>query len=101
MALRANVKNKLPMSPDAKSEAAWRMLVGSLKDPEWRRSYREIMRATTASRSNIKRMARALRVLGDRGLTISWADVRKEMRSQQLDETDYEGRRDWKEEKSS
>src|SRR5262245_9871526 len=37
LALRLNVKNKLPMTQDAKSEAAWRMLVAGLNDP--RRDY--------------------------------------------------------------
>jgi hypothetical protein len=100
LALRLNVKNRLPMTQDAKSEAAWRMLVAGLNDPTWRRTHEEIMRATTASRTNIKRMARALRALGDKAMHMSWADVRKELRSQQQDEMDEASRRDWKEEKA-
>jgi len=100
LALRLNVKNKLPMTQDAKSEAAWRMLVAGLNDHTWRRTHEEIMRATTASRTNIKRMARALRALGDRAIHMSWADVRKKLRSQQQDEMDEADRRDWKEEKA-
>ena len=36
-ALRLNVKNKLPMTRDARSEAAWRMVVAGAKDPAWKR----------------------------------------------------------------
>ena len=99
-ALRLNSKNKLPMSRDAKSEAAWRMLVDGVRDPEWRRSHKEIMRATTASRSTLKRVSKAVRALGDKAMAMSWADVRQEMHSHQQEELGEEGRRDWKEERA-
>jgi hypothetical protein len=100
VALKLNAKNKLMMSRDAKSEAAWRMLVDGLKDPEWRRSHREIMEATTVSRTNIKRMTKALRELGEKALTMTWADVRAEARRQHMDQMGEEGLRDWKEKKA-
>ena len=44
-ALRLNVKNKLPMTRDGRSEAAWRMMVAGAKDPAWKRTHEQVMEA--------------------------------------------------------
>lgn len=65
-ALRANVKNRLPMTREAKAEAAWRMLLMGREDPAWARSWTQITDATYVSRSTVKRMARTLKEQGPR-----------------------------------
>ena len=99
-ALSLNVKNKLPMTRDARSEAAWRMMVAGAKDAAWKRTHKEIMKRSLASRSTVKRMAFALRTLGDEALGMSWADVRKRSFQQEMEAMDDHDKKDWKEEKA-
>jgi hypothetical protein len=99
-ALSLNVKNKLPMTRDARSEAAWRMIVAGAKDPTWKRTENEIMEVTLAARSTVKRMARALRKLGDDALGMTWAEVRRRNFQEDLDAMDDEGKDTWKKEKA-
>ena len=48
-ALKLNVKNKLPMTQNAKSEAAWRMMVASAKDPAWKRPHEQSWRRPSSA----------------------------------------------------
>ena len=99
-ALRLNVKNRLPMTREAKTEAAWRMLVDSRKDPAWHRSWSQIISGTYVSNSSIKRMAKVLKERGDEVVDKTWSDVLREARKQQQDEMDGAARANWKEEKA-
>jgi ParB/Sulfiredoxin domain len=99
-ALRYNFKNKLPMTQNAKSEAAWRMTLAGAKDPAWARTRKEIMRASGVGRSTVKRMAIALRRLGSEALEMTWTDVRKLSFQRELHEMGDKARKDWKEEKA-
>jgi hypothetical protein len=99
-ALRLNVKNKLPMTRNARSEAAWRMIVAGAEDATWKRTQKEIMNTTLASKSTVKRMARALRELGKEALDMTWAEVRRRNFQEDLDAMDDEGMDAWKKEKA-
>ena len=58
------------------------------------------MEAAVVGRSTVKRMAGALRKLGDLAFDMTWADVRKQSFPQELDEMGDNGRDAWKEEKA-
>jgi hypothetical protein len=66
-ALKRNIKNQLPVTRAAKSEAAWRLMVKRYKNPEGKLTWEAIADLTTVDRSTVARMCPPSALLGQTG----------------------------------
>ncbi len=100
-AVRRNALNKIHMSREEKSEAAWRMYVDGQRDPDWQLTWKQIADDAHVSKSSVARMAAAVEKLGltsAQGMT--WKRVLLEQREQDLLAREDADPDQWKREKA-
>lgn len=85
-ALKRNIKNQLPVTRAAKSEAAWRLMAKRYKNSEGKLTWEGIADLTTVDRSTVARMNRALKRFGEEVASKTWADARRMMRDKEAEE---------------
>lgn len=96
-ALRRNIRDKLPMTPEAKYEAAWRLNKVRTPDGSYAYSKKAIRKLTTVSDGTIANMRRVLETHGDEVADKTWRQAKSFHWSQQNEDFNPE---DWKEGKA-
>jgi len=99
--LRSNVLNKIHMSQEEKSEAAFQAYIAGQRDPEWGLSWQEIANDAHIDKRTVGRMAKAVKQLGlDAVEGMTWKRVRLKLREQEHEALDDGERNQWKIEKA-
>jgi hypothetical protein len=100
-ALKRNIKNKLPVTRPAKSEAAWRLMVE--RHSGRKLSWQGIADLTTVHRSTVVRMDQMLKEHGDAVANVTWIEALQKARAKEADahpEGEDAHWDDWKEKKA-
>jgi hypothetical protein len=84
-ALKRNIKNQLPVTRAAKSEAAWRLMVKRYRK-ESKLTWENISDLVTVHRSTIVRMNRMLNKFGDEAAGLTWVEARQMARKKEAKE---------------
>lgn len=96
-AVLRNRKNTLPYTQQERMQWAWEKMIDREQDPEKEWTYREIWEAAGVGRSTVKRMAGALRDLGESVWEKPWGEVWRDIQRKERNTADEDGKRDWKE----